>query len=251
MAIINSIGNSLTGQTGTGSFVGSASPTFTGVVTMPTIQLTANPTIILNNAAPYIIDMNGNTVLSFIPATSAVNSIIIQNSATTLPASIVPQGTDTNIILQLNGQGNAGVSIKGTTSGTMAGGGDVGESVNSGYVTNVAMTSGTVTQIKSLSLTMGDWNIWATFSTAIGAGTTTSQIIAALNLTSASIPTPTDDTSSSIVQLTGAFTGASAVQTGIYPLSITATTTIYLNASVSYGVSTLTGGGIIFARRAS
>lgn len=41
MAVINAVGNSLTGRTGTGSFVGSASPTLTGTLTAAAIAATS------------------------------------------------------------------------------------------------------------------------------------------------------------------------------------------------------------------
>ena len=91
MATNNAVNNSLTGQTGTGNFVGSTSPSLT------------NPDI---NAI-----YSTNLTLTFGNATSAVNYLQITNAATGNPVSLSAQGTDTNIPLYLAGKGATQVRL--------------------------------------------------------------------------------------------------------------------------------------------
>jgi hypothetical protein len=79
MATNNAVNNSLTGQTGTGNFVGSTSPTLT--------------TPIINS----INDTNGNTILSTIPIAASVNYVSVSNASAGGQCGIYTQGTDTNI----------------------------------------------------------------------------------------------------------------------------------------------------------
>lgn len=93
MAATNSVGNSLTGLTGTGSFVGSASPT----ITTPQIG--------------QINDANGSAILGFNTNASAVNYIAIGNNSSGSGPGIAAAGADTNIPLYLLSKGNSPVIL--------------------------------------------------------------------------------------------------------------------------------------------
>lgn len=93
MATNNAVNNSLTGQTGSGLFVGSTSPVLT------------NPYI------PAIVDVNTNTILLFSSVASAVNYLTINNSATGSAAALSSSGADSNIGIDINTKGSGSVKI--------------------------------------------------------------------------------------------------------------------------------------------
>jgi hypothetical protein len=92
MATNNAVNNSLTGQTGTGNFVGSLSPSITN----------------LNTNAIY---SAGDYQIVFGNAVSPVNFLQITNGATANPVSISATGTDTNVALYLSGKGSTQVRL--------------------------------------------------------------------------------------------------------------------------------------------
>lgn len=100
MAVINDVGNALTGLTGTGTFVGSTSPT----LTTPRIGT--------------ISDTNGLAIVALAPAATAVNNIQIANAATGGAVPLNAIGTDTDVGLNIVAKGNAAVSIFGASGGT-------------------------------------------------------------------------------------------------------------------------------------
>lgn len=93
MAVINAVGNALTGLTGTGAFVGDQSPT----ITTPRIA--------------QIKDTNGNTSLDLPATASAVNYARVLNAATAGVPSISAQGSDTDIDISLVSKGDASVIL--------------------------------------------------------------------------------------------------------------------------------------------
>ncbi|GAC1499135.1 MAG: hypothetical protein NVS1B10_01580 [Candidatus Saccharimonadales bacterium] len=66
-------------------------------------------------------DTNGNNILSLSPVASAVNSVQILNSITGTGPTIKPQGTDTNIDLNLSGKGAGVVKLPTPASYTSTG----------------------------------------------------------------------------------------------------------------------------------
>lgn len=79
MTAVNSVGNTLTGLSGTGAFVGATSPT----IVTPVIGT--------------IKDTNSNTILNFAPNSSAVNYLQVSNGATSAPVELGAIGSDTDI----------------------------------------------------------------------------------------------------------------------------------------------------------
>jgi len=84
MATNNAVDTSLSGQTGTGNFVGATSPTIT---------------------TPTVVDSNGNNALTIGTTGSAVNYLEIFNRATGAAPYISSVGSDSNIGLLLNMKG--------------------------------------------------------------------------------------------------------------------------------------------------
>lgn len=188
MAVVNQVGNALTGSTGTGSFVGATSPTLV--------------TPVLGAASA--------TSLSF----SSTSGII------------------------------------GTTTNDNAAAGSVGELISSeiAFGSAIALTTLTPTNITSISLTAGDWDLWGNIYCATAGATNTTVVLGWLDATSATIPS---------TQFVGVMSYGAAglvnVDTAfVVPsrrYSLSATTTIYLSVYTAFTVSTLSGFGNIYARR--
>lgn len=93
MATQNGLNTSLSGQTGTGNFAGSNSPT----LVTPSID--------------QINDTNGNAALAFTGQSSAVNYIASFNSATGVPLGFAAVGNDPNIQFNINSKGTGAVAL--------------------------------------------------------------------------------------------------------------------------------------------
>ena len=133
--------------------------------------------------------------------------------------------------------------IVGTTTNDDTDAGNVGEFVTSA-VTTVAITTATDTDVTSISLTAGDWDVWGSILTEPAATTTQSIVSAGINTTSATMP-------AMYATSANAYT-ASLAKSQIAPqirLSLGSTTTVYLVANVTYATSTLTIAGTLSARR--
>lgn len=225
--------------------------TGTGAPVLGTSPSIGTPTLTNSRISGGFYDTNAATILATPLIASAVNFFSMSNSATGNPVILQAQGSDTNVILELVGQGNTGVLIKGRGDSAHPPVGFIGELLNSAYVSGVSMTSGTVTQIQVLNLTAGDWDVWATYQTFPAATTVQQQVLFCLNTTTASIPAVGDPTTSAIVNMGATMAAGVAfyMQTGVVPITVSTNTPIYLNARAIFTVSTLTAGGIIMARR--
>ena len=142
--------------------------------------------------------------------------------------------------------------IVGTTTNDNTTALNVGEYISSIVLvgSSVSLTDSTAKTITSISLTAGDWDVWAEFWLNPGAGTTTSNTIAAIYTTTDTLPSvPADGTSYS--QFTVAVTASNALVVPVSParISLSGTTTIYLVGRVSFAVNTMGGYGKICARR--
>jgi len=93
MPVVNSVGNTLTGITGTGSFVGSTSP------------LLVTPRMATINA------QGGGLMLSISPYPGAVNSWVINNSTTGIDLFLSATGTDDDVGITLFPKGEAPLTV--------------------------------------------------------------------------------------------------------------------------------------------
>lgn len=182
MATNNAVNTSLSGQTGTGNFVGATSPTL----------ITPN------------VGVATATSVAFSPTT---NGII------------------------------------GTTTNDNAAAGYVGEFITSTSA-STGISNNTNTNITTISLTAGDWDVWGVIQFNAAAGTITTVSVAGVSSVSATF-------SSSLQQL-GSTTGAGQGTVLMAPttrFSLSTTTTIYLVGYASFSVSTINTVGILNARR--
>jgi len=280
----NSVDVSLAGQTGTVAFVGSTSPTIT-TPKIAQINDTNGNVSLANNAATsavnYISNINsatGNAVsliatgsdtnigitlgskgtgsvnlysgggavanLILSSAASAVNYFNMTNAATGNSPLIAVGGSDTNIILTLNGQGTGGVAVHGTSTNDSASAGYVGEfATNSASSTSIS--NNTATNIVTLSLTAGDWDVWGAITYIAAGGTLPTTFISGVSSSSASVQ-------GIYTQLSGIpwTSGATnQIDAPFNRISLAATSNVYLVGFASFTVSTMTTTGIIYARR--
>lgn len=247
MATNNAVNVPLSGSTGTGNFVGANSPSLItpnlGVGTFTQLM----PSV--NGGALY--DSSGNPILALTNVGSpVVNYTTITNAVTGAGPTLRCSGSDTNIIFAILGKGNGGAAVQGNTAGGFSVAGYYGEVISSTFVSGVSVLTSTVTNVHSLSIPAGDWDIRAVLYTSPAGGTIAQLTSACLNLASATLPPPSSVATASLQScgLMPASTGAS-VQTGTYPLSVSGATTIYLNCFMVFTVSTMTVGGMILARR--
>lgn len=217
----------------------------TGAVTLSLPQSIATSSSVQFNSVRLtsgILDANNAALLSQTSTASAVNYITIANAATGNAPRFTAIGSDTNVLLGLYGKGNAGCYLQGTSTNSSAIAGSVGEYIsNSATITTI--TANTQTNLTSISLTAGDWDVSGSYTTAPAAGTTTNYSQGGISTTSAALPA------------NNTFGGARIATTSSgYPvpttrISISATTTVYLVGLVQFATSTMNMTGYISARR--
>lgn len=137
--------------------------------------------------------------------------------------------------------------IIGTTAANSANAGSLGEFVSS-TVTGVSLTTNTQTNITSISLTAGDWDVGGMTVYAPALTTTLQLIASAASLTSATLPV-----AGLYASLATTFqVGGNALQSLTIPplrVNVSATTTVFLVATSVFGTSTCTANGFLRARR--
>ena len=139
----------------------------------------------------------------------------------------------------------------GTTAADNASAGTVGELLSSALATGVAMSSNVTTQIQTLNLTAGDWDVYGIFYSTVTGSTTCNYQLYAISVTSGFIPGPSTvqnygTQASQYIMTTGQpYYG----NTGLSVWNVNTGTVVYLNAHFGYSGSTLTGNGAIYARR--
>lgn len=141
--------------------------------------------------------------------------------------------------------------IVGTTTNDNVASGDVGQFVSSQitFASPVGLTTITQTDVTSISLTAGDWDVWG--NVGFTGATNTSFLIGYgwINNASASIP---DTSLTCVIQnnvVTPFINGALGFCVPSQRFSLSTTTTIYLSVFASFSVSTCSAFGLIAARR--
>ncbi len=146
----------------------------------------------------------------------------------------------------LSRSGNGGIPLQGTNTNNSAAAGEVGEYITASLASGSAITlvDNTQTNIISISLTAGDWDVWGTLAYISNAATSVTGSIANINTTSATLGSVLD----------GGYAVLSneksvVMSTGIKRVSISGTTTTYLIAYSAFTINTQQAYGAIFARR--
>lgn len=238
MATNDAVNVGLSGVTGSGNFVGATSPTLItpvlGVATATSLKFSGNNGLI---------DSNGNELLALSPTGSAVNYLTLANAAASGLPSLIATGSDSNISWTLQGKGTGTAAIKGTGTNDSAAAGYVGEYISSQilFASAVSLTTATTKNVTSISLTAGDWEVSGNVS--VLASIAVQAVAVGISTTSATLP---DFSVYSSIGTTVTSAGLTIVPQRI---SLSATTTVYLVALVSFASGTVTACGLIGARR--
>lgn len=141
--------------------------------------------------------------------------------------------------------------IIGTITNNNAAAGSVGEYVSSEIIINNAtsIATATATNITSISLTAGDWDVWGSVGVSPDAGTIVALIVGWISTTSATLPTRPNAGAQTWLQTTLPASAVQIVPAGQTRLSLSGTTTVYLSLYTSFSVSTNNMFGFIGARR--
>jgi hypothetical protein len=138
----------------------------------------------------------------------------------------------------------SGISLSGTNTNDSAASGYVGELLTASAT--VALTTGTPANLTSLSITAGDWDVFAIVQFDGAGASVTSDVWASLGTTSA--------TMNSVLGQSGRWRGAGTTDL-FFPMSfslrvsLASTTTYYLTGQASFTTSTYGGRGLLRARR--
>jgi len=247
-------GTSALGQAavGTGGRVlidqgGSADPAFTAVAGDATLSAGGTLTI------------GSNAVTYAKQAQAAANTLAGNATGSTANKTDISVPSCTLTALQWTGGSGfscptnfAASVVAGTTTNDNATAGDIGEIMTSDIATAsaVSLSSGSPGTVTSLSLTAGDWDCYGTVITKPAASTTTSQVQAWIS-SSTSIPAAleTNNGWGNISPLTAA-NSTNSIRIGPSRVSLSGTTTIYLQTQVTFATSTMAAYGIETCRRA-
>lgn len=220
------------------------------ILNCPTVSITIGTTALLFTTMIFCIPSSNAgsasalLTISFNPGTPQFSSISpstagvyqstgsIMSFSTTLPTGLtIPQPL-----------------INGVTAGTAAAAGKVGEVISSviSVGSPVSITTGLVSDLTSISLTAGDWDVWGNINYISNGITSLGNTAAWISSTSATAPAnqfyaamPSDGVSGSAL----GFVVPSLV------FNVSTTTTVFLSQVAAFSLSTQTICGGIYARR--
>lgn len=236
------------------------------VTSANTITYEQIPTAAIATGAVTATQIANNTITATQIAANGVTNAAIRQSAglsvigTTgsVTANVADITGTTRQVLAVNTAGTGltfaqpqGDQLKGTVTNDAASAGNVGEVVTSTVTSGsgIALTATVPANITSISLTAGDWDVSGAVYINPAATTTVTGIIGSAGSTTATV----NGTPGFFFQhVCGSFAPNSTMGYAIPTcrFSLSATTTIFLVAQVTFGTSTCTGFGEIIARRA-
>ena len=190
-----------------------------------------------NASTASITSFNNITGYTAAGATGTTSTNLVFSTSPTLVTPTLGVATATSLAFSPTTGG-----IVGTTAADSASAGRVGEVLTS-TVTAQAITSNTFTNVTSISLTAGDWDVYGNVFTNPAGTTTQAQVACGLNTTSATLPAQYSTVSAYAAGISGGINAPFA------RINVSSTTTVYLVGIVVYAVSTLTISGTITARR--
>lgn len=235
LATVNSAGL-LTGVTGIPGWV---AYTGTGAPVLATSPTITSPKINLIN------DAAGLAVIEIDGTASSVNYVYVQNAVASSFPTIGSKGNDTNITLSLVGKGTGGVAIQGGTSGSGFASGYIGEviSATKTFASPLSITSGVATSITGITLTAGNWEI---FAIAGASGSSMSSFVAGISDTTNVLPAVELQTYLAFVPATGNIQATCMS----LPVSVSGSTNYYVVVNAA-GTGSMVAYGKIYAMRRS
>jgi hypothetical protein len=134
-----------------------------------------------------------------------------------------------------------------TTTNDNAATGAIGEVIGSNIASGsaVSVSNGVATNITSISLTAGDWDVYGSVFTNPAGSTTTSGIYAGISTSTGAFGTYL----TKIIGLSVGAGGTIGIPAPTVRISLASTTTVYLVGSAGFATSTMTMYGSITARR--
>lgn len=184
-------------------------------------------------------------IVTITPTTSTINGAATLKIQPGQSARIVSDGTNYQAALI-----GSAAQLPGTATNDAANAGNIGEFISSTVLvgSQVALTTATQTNITTISLTAGDWDVFGNIVYNAAAGTVATQFVSGINTTSATLPTaPAGGYNTMAASFTAASVAAFTLSTS--RLSLSGTTTVYLVGFAAFSVSTMGGYGFIGARR--
>lgn len=245
---IKLLGNTITALASGTSTISLPQTTICGVDSTQTLT---NKTF--DTSGPNTLKLLGNTLTAAATGTSTITlpltTVAGVDSTQTLTNKTINTASNT---IQISGVAFTRGQMLGTGTNDNATANNVGEYVNSNVPSgsSISLTSNTVSNITSISLTPGDWEItgWINFTGNVS--TSQTSLIGCISQTSATLDPVTPFASlsqSTAAQVVGGATNTFSV--GPLRLSIASTTTVYLVARATFTVSTMNTFGAIQARR--
>lgn len=251
--IISSISNTgtLTLPTSTDTLVGKAT---TDTLTNKTISGASNTlsSIADGSLSTSYLKADGSRALTGSWAAGSFsgtfNSVVVGSSANVIQGVSTVQSASNNTGVTIATGG--AVSLKGTTTNDNASAGQVGEYLSASNSTGNVLTTATINNITSLSITAGDWDVTGCVGFLVASGSPISTLtLAAISTTNNGTGTIADGTrAEATIGPAGANDTSLTLPT--IRLSLSGTTTYYLNGQASFSGGNVTGVGSIFARRA-
>ena len=147
--------------------------------------------------------------------------------------------------------GAGGIQQEGTNTNDNAAAGQVGEYVESTVLAGsaVSLTSPNSSNVTTISLTAGDWDVSGVVVFSGAAGTQTTAALGGISTTSATLPAAGNAGHAVWSSLTIITAFSSSVSPGPVRMSLSGTTTVYLVAAAVFTTSTQSAYGHIHARR--
>jgi hypothetical protein len=153
----------------------------------------------------------------------------------------------------LNGTGNCSAAVgqlPGTATNDNASAGNIGELITDSLAaaSRISVTSGTAINLRTISLTAGDWDVWCDAYFRPGGTTTINALVSSVTSSTATW----DGTPGAYGELS--YNGVAPandilVKSGPRPVQLASTTTYYCTVYAQFAVSTMQAFGIINARR--
>jgi hypothetical protein len=219
--------------------------------------VSANPTLSLPTALTFTgKTITGGTYSSptmttptlGVAAATSINKVALTAPATSATITLADGTTLTQTTSTSVGKGQ----YLGTATNDAATAGNIGESISTAVASGsaVSLSTGVATNIATISLTAGDWNVSINSVFTYGGGGNTTYVRASISQTSATLDV-----------LAGKFGQFSFAAAGIVPsgnltvevpatrISLSGTTTIYFVADSAFTIGTCVCWGIIQARR--
>jgi hypothetical protein len=191
---------------------------------------------------------NGVGTVTITPTTSQIDGASTLVLTTNQGAMIRGDGTNYETVRFTS---YAKGQIQGTGTNDSASSGNLGEFVSATIATGsaVPLTSSTIANVTSISLTAGDWDVW--FSGYFNAAASTT--LTSLQMSMSSANNTMDLTAGKFGSLGNQSTNAGgnpiSVSGGVFRFSLAGTTSVFLNALSVFGTSTNAAWGTLQARR--